>query len=947
MLAPIDKKLFRDIRRLAVQLFAVSLVVACAVSVMILANSAHHSLVYTSEKYYEQHRFADVFVSLRKAPMHVANRIASLESVDAVEPRILEAALIDVQGMQEPATGVAISIPDTGEPDLNQLYLRKGRMPKRYGQAEVLLLESFAHAHHLEPGDFITAIINGRRRDLLIAGIVLSPEFVFTIGPGDMVPDARRFGVFYARESLMANWFDSNGAFNDLLVRHSRSSDIQGVIIDIDDILRPYGGSGAILRKDQLSNAFLQSELTQLQAMSSVIPPVFLIVSIFLVHMILSRLVELEREQIGLLKALGYSNITTSMIYVKLVLVVCAVGCVVGTVFGTWAGKELTVLFSRFYTFPDLIYTYNPRVYLLSYVAAFVAGTVGAITAARKTMKLTPQVAMSPPAPGRYDSRFSRLATTIINSSPRLAMTVRHLLHSPWRALTTIFGTSVSVALLVVALFVEDSVDHMIDTLFFKNFRFDAALIFDSAIENSTVKAVERWPGVLRAEPYRETRATFINGHRELKSSIVGISENAEFRRVLDRDDQPYTIHEGSLLMNSHVARKLNLNQGDAVTIELTEIDDRQVTLPISGFVNEYIGTSAYVSIGTLNSLLNETSKVSGVYLALDEQFETDIYQTIKNTPHIPAIALSNVSLREFRHTMDQNILITAAIYTALAVVITFGVVYNTARIQLSERSRELASLRIFGFSRPEVFQLFIGEIVVFLVLAQPVGWLLGLLFSYWVTAGFSSDLFRIPLVIDRSTYAIASLISIAAAVFSLISVQQRVGNLDLVRHRRWAGAAPRSRAPPWPRSRRPPRTTARRDGKDHHGQGQAGLPIGKEAHSEPHIAGIREDHGRLVSRDRQLSGPQKAPEQAPHQDVGRKSGNRDLGKRLRLDLGLCQNRKHQTWHGEVDAHARDKRHVIGHARARPDIADRCQKKDRRGDFNNLQQHSRLFGQLV
>ncbi len=801
----LDRKLFRDLRRLWAQALAIALVMACGVATLILSVGAYRSLEETRATFYDRYRFGTVFASATRAPRHLKDRIDNISDVISTELRIVRPVLIDVEGMQEPASGFAVSLPDFREPAVNKLYLRSGRLPEPGRDQEVAVVETFADAHGFRPGDSFQAIMNGRKRDLTIVGVVLSPEFIYAIGPGDMVPDPRRFGVFFLSQKTLEGLFDMEGAFNDVSLTTLRGAETRAIVDELDRILKPYGGTGAHDRDDQFSHAFLDAELDQLQAMSSIIPPIFLAVAAFLVNMILSRLIALEREQVGLLKALGYGNLAVGGHYAKLVVVIALVGLVIGAATGWWLGRGLTRLYATFFSFPFLIFRQSFDLYLLAGSITIAAALAGALRAIWTVVTLPPAVAMQPPAPTSYRSVLVGQLQRLGLFSQLTIMAIRHLVRWPVRSFLTALGTSMSVALLITSLFAYDSIDFMIDAIFFRADRQDATLTFSDDRAPAAMFAVSALPGVMRAEPFRQTAVKLRNGHRELRMSILGVPEDANLSRILDLDLNPMTAPAGGLVLSERVAEKLDLRPGEFVEVELLERDNRVVEVMIggvgqgttgrpdaaaqinpgailvSGLAQSYVGLTAYMRDDALDRLMRDGQRVSGARILVDGDALPALYDAVKTTPAIASIALQGVSRDRFRETIEQNITTSTAVYVALAVIITFGVVYNSARIQLSERARELASLRVFGFTRPEVSSVLMIELGIIVAFAQPLGWLIGYLLALAVVQGFANDMFRIPLVIDLATYAVASLVVLGAALASALIVRRRVDRLDLI----------------------------------------------------------------------------------------------------------------------------------------------------------------------
>lgn len=777
----LDRKLLRDLARMWAQVLAIALVMACGVATIVIAIGAYRSLEETRAAFYERYRFGSVFASATRAPLHLRDRIARLPGVSGVELRVVRPVLLDMPGMVEPATGFAVSIPDRGEPSVNRLYLRTGRLPESGRPGEVAVTEPFALAHRMEPGSTFTALMNGRRQLLTVTGIVLSPEYIYSIGPGDMMPDPRRFGVFFMSRAVLAGLFDMNGAFNDVALRTQRGANLRIIVDDLDRILQPYGGSGAHDRTDQTSHAFLDNELIQLRAMAAVIPPVFLFVAAFLVNMILSRLITLEREQIGLLKAIGFGPLAIAWHYAKLTLLIVAVGLAIGALSGNWMGRSLTRLYAEFFSFPFLIFRQSLDLYVLAGGVTVVAALAGAARAIWSVVALPAAIAMQPPAPTRYRTFFSGGAAYLRFLSQLTIMAMRHLVRWPVRTLLTTLGTSMSVALLVTALFSFDSIDFMIDTTFFQIERQNATITFVQDRSPRAMAAVERLPGVMRAEAFRSTGVILRNGHRERRLAISAVPVGADLGRILDVDLRPVDPPPVGLLVSERVATLLSLRAGDMVEAELLQKDHRIVRVPVTAIVQSFVGLAVTMRSDALDRLLGEGPRVSGARVSVDPSQLPDLYRAVKETPAVASIALQDASRQRFRETIEQNITIMTTVYTALAVIITFGVIYNSARIQLSERARELASLRVFGFTRGEVSGVLITELGVMVLLAQPLGWLLGYLFSWSVVKGFESDLFRVPFVINTATFAFSSLVVVGVAAISALIVRRRIDHLDLV----------------------------------------------------------------------------------------------------------------------------------------------------------------------
>jgi len=782
MISLLDKKLFRDFVRLWGQALAIALVMASGVTTLILAVGTYRSLDETRAAYYERYGFADLFATAKRAPEHLIDRIVGIPGVAAADPRISKFALLDIEGMVNPATGMVRSLPDHGELILNRLYLRSGRMPEPGRVDEVTVNESFANAHGFRAGSTFEAILNGRKRTLRIVGIALSPEFIYALGPGDFIPDDSRFGVLWMSQKALESIFDLEGAFNSVTVKLQRGASEAEAIRQLDDLLEPYGGTGAIARKDQQSHAFLDGELQGLDGMSRVIPPIFLLVSAFMINMTLSRLIALEREQIGLLKALGYRRWRIAAHYLKMSLIITAVGIAIGFVAGTWLGHGMTLMYAEFYHFPFLIFYRGWDIYLVSAGVAALAATAGAAKAVYSVVTLPPAVAMSPPAPTGYAHiGIERLAVFKIYTQLTM-MALRHMIRWPVRTGFTILGVALSVSLLVTSFFMIDSVEFMIDATFFRSDRQDATVTFTDERPFRVLQDVERLPGVLRAEPIRNTPVRLRHGHLHRKLAIQGKPPGSDLSRVLDLDLEPVALADSGLILGEKVANLLKVRVGDTVEVEVLEGKRVKRSVPVSQIIQSYLGLSVFMDLAALNEMLDESPSVSSVHIAYDTAMLEELFTAIKGLPAVSAIASQRAALAKFRETLAQNIYIMTAVYITLSVIIAFGVVYNSARIQLSERAREFASLRVLGFTKAEVSRVMLTELVILILIAIPLGCIIGYGFAKLVIVSFESDLYRIPFVISSNTYAFSSLVVMAAAIVSALIVRRGIDRLDLIK---------------------------------------------------------------------------------------------------------------------------------------------------------------------
>lgn len=777
----LQRKLVRDLWHSRGQVLAIALVMAAGVATVVLAAGTQHSLEETRTAFYERYRFADVFAPCRRAPTWLSRRVAEIPGVAHVQTRISEEVLLDVDGLDEPARGRILSVPDGEVPALNDIAIVAGRSLRSGRADEIIASEAFAEANGFRPGDSLLANVNGKRQRLRIVGVALSPEFVYAIGPGQIVPDDRRFGILWMNRSALEAAYDLKGAFNELSIALSRDGSEREVITRIDELLDPYGGLGAFGRREHISDTFLRGEFDQLSALSRVIPPIFLAVAAFLLNIVVQRLVATQREQIGLLKAFGYSNLAVGWHFMQFVLVVAAIGIMLGWGLGAWMGRALTNMYAQYYRFPFLHYLEDPGLFAGAALFSTAAAMGGALVAVAGAVRIAPAVAMSPPPPTKYRAGAIERLRLFASLQPPSRMIVRHLARWPVRSLLTTLGVALSVALLVSSFFFLDAIDEMLDAFFFRSQRHDVAIHFADARSDSIAHELDRLPGVFSTEAYRSVAVRFRHGARTKLASITGIERDAHLIRLVNAAGERVQIPREGLVLSQSLADRLHLERGDHVQVEVLEESRPTREIRVERVVDEYIGMAAYMDRTAVSRLMAERPSASGAYLTVDDTHSRELYRLLKQTPLVQAVSVRRATLTTFRAMVGQTMGRMVAVYVLFASVIAIGVVYNNARISLAERGREIGSLRVLGFHRREVAYLLLGELAILTIVALPVGCLLGYALAAVMVGMFDTDLFRIPLIVQPASYGYAALIVMVAATGAGWIVARRIASMDLI----------------------------------------------------------------------------------------------------------------------------------------------------------------------
>lgn len=776
----LDRKLLRDLAQLRGQVLTIALVVASAVAAFVGTLSTYVSLEQARQSFYDGARFAHVFSSLKRAPNEFAARLRDIDGVSDVQTTVTFDTSLLLPEVAEPLFARMIGLPAGGERRLNRVYLRRGRALDPAQPREAILSEAFAASRGLGPGSSVVVLLNGRRETLRIVGVGSAPDYVYAT-PGGAFPDDRNFCVLWVDRQYLATAYDMEGAFNDVAVRLAPGASEYAVIDALDRALDRYGGADAYGRDTQISNRILDQEINQWKVIAAILPTIFLAVAAFLLNVVLSRQIAVQREQIAALKALGYGSRSIAVHYLKQALVIVTLGAVLGIALGYWMCRALTALYAQFFRFPEHSARLEAWVLLLALSVTFGAAVAAALGAVRRAVRLKPAEAMRPPSPARYRPLLIERSGLHLHLSPALSMTLRHIERRPLRALATLCGIAAAMSIIVMGLFWRDALDYVIRVQFDLAQRADVEIVLAEPAAARVRHEIAALPGVARAEIGRSVAARLVAGHRFYRAAIQGMPRGGELRRLLDSQLHVVQLPSEGLLLTERLARRLGVGIGQNVSVELLEGNRATRDVPVAGIVQDLIGLSAYMDLDALNRLLREGSSANQVSVSVDAAGEAGFLAALKELPSVATAASKRSVLDNFRTTTARNVLVFTGILTAFALIIAVGVVYNSARIALAERAWELASLRVLGFTRAEVSALLMRELALETLAALPFGCLLGYVLAWIVVQFTHSDLIEIPVIVAPRTYAVAALAIVAAGIASALIVRRRIDRLDLV----------------------------------------------------------------------------------------------------------------------------------------------------------------------
>jgi putative ABC transport system permease protein len=781
MVTALRRKLWRELFHLKGQVFTIAMVVACGIACFITLRSSWRALSVSRENYYSRYAFADVFSHLKRAPRSIRYKIAELHGVSKTYVRQTEMAKLTLPHVSEPIAVQVVSLPMPGDVPLNRVYLRHGRLPDPKRDNEVLILESFAKAHHLQVEDSLTTIMNGRMKKLKIVGFALSPEFVLGTAPGEMFLDDRRFAVLWMDGRALAPLYQMQEAFNDVLIKLDYNQTSPRVIEQLDNLLKPYGGQGSYGRNKQMSDRALSTELEQLSNMATVVPILFLGVAGYLLNIVLARLIQLQRLEIATLKAIGYRNIQVAIHFFELVGIIVGFGALIGVGLGSWLGQAMTELYGRYFRFPLLSFKLDLDLVVFSFGMSFLAAFTGAWRSLHWVFSLPPAEAMRPPAPTTYRKAWWEhpWLTRWLGSLSR--MVIRDTFRSPLRLVLSASGIALALAMLVVGRFSYDAMEHFMEVQFHQAQREDLLVTFARPVSQQALHEIEHLSGVMRVEGMRSVPIRIRAKQFQRDVMLTGHPVPSTLRRVLDRQSKEVVLPERGIVIDLKLAELLNVRVGDSMQVQIMEGQRQTLSVPVSALAEQMIGLEAHVQLKELHRLLGESRVVNSAVLKIDPAAHADIYQNLRAMPWVLGVTSKAEIIKQFQKQSAESMTSMTLILTIFAASIAVGIVYNQARVSLSSRSREFATLRVLGFQERQVSILLISELAIQVGLAIGPGLWFGTWLAKLMASTADPELYRLPIIISAKTLVFSVAIIVIATGLSALVVQRRIRKISLI----------------------------------------------------------------------------------------------------------------------------------------------------------------------
>lgn len=775
----LHKKVLRDIKENKGVYIACMVVIAIGLMVFTSMSIILDNLQRAQQNFYQTTHFADGFIQLTGYPENKVKALGNSPGIADIEGRIVkDVKLLAEKSLDKSSTNHTLRLVSLNSPDastLNQLHIASGRFPNDKA-SEILVDPKYFAANHLSLGDSLTLILEGKRATFTIVGTAQSPEFIYAMRTAqDLYPDPQTFGIAYIPLSTVKGLVKEANQVNDIVFTLKPGADFDTVKEMLQTELKPYGVQSIIPRKDQTSHAILTNELKSLQGTTRTLPVVFLGVATIILYTMLIRLIEQQRGIIGTLKAFGFTNREIIFHYLSYPLFIGSLGGLLGGLSGIALSYPMTSLYEEYFALPGLKGTFSFKYLFLGIVLSLSFSLLSGIKGSLNILHLQPAEAMRPAAPASARKTWLEKMTRFwIMLSSQVQMGLRNIFRAPARSLITVLGMAVIYSLMSVSWSMQSMTDKLTTFQYDNVQKYDVKLSLTRPLPaQATVYTLAREPGVSKIEPVLEIPATLKNQWLKKEIVIMGLTPDSTLYNILDRNGQKIPVPDSGILLSDRLASLLQVNVGDSITVESPlqkeRVGAKEQTMIIKGIIPQYVGLNAFMDINALQTFLQQGEISTSMLISMSPQkvsaFKTK-YRDASQVGSIEAIQESKDKILQ----MMKSYAFTTYFLSILAGIAGFALIYNSSIISLSERQRELASLRVLGLTPKEVLHVITSEQWTLTL----CGVLLGIPLSFGLIAGMaqalSTDLYSIPAELPP----IALLSAAAGTAFSVWIAQTR-----------------------------------------------------------------------------------------------------------------------------------------------------------------------------
>ena len=781
---PMTKKLLREIWARKGSMIALALIMSVGVGCFVGMLAVWRDMEASCRRYYQTCNLADFTVDMKRAPRWTVDEVATLPNVRTVQGRVSIEARVDLPDQAEPIAGRAISLPEHREDVLNDILLRSGTYFSGTNEREVILNHAFAHANGLVPGSRVKVLLLDKQHDVLVVGTAMSPEFVYVMPPGGgLAPDPARYGIMYFTEDFLRKSCNLEGAYNQLLglAFDNSKTALRNTLSLITRNLDAYGVLNTTPRHQQPSVQFLRDELKGLKVTATTMPVVFLAVGALVLNVLLGRMVAQERTVIGTLRALGYTRGQIRNHYLAFGVTLGAAGGLLGVLLGLYIESWMLKAYRQVFALPDIRAHLYWDIMIVGFAISTVFAILGTLKGVQRAADLEPAEAMRPAPPEIGGAiLIERVQWLWRRTTFRWKMILRTVFRNPFRSLVSVFSSLIAAALVISAFALNDALHYLMNYQFAKIAHEDVTVSLREPRGATAIEDVRNLP----AESYVEGQLAIVcdmtHGPFTKRTGVTALPFHNRLCTPLDSEGDPIVMPPEGLVLTTKLAEILHARVGDVIRLRPL-VGRRETTrAPIVAVVNTFLGMGAYAEIGYLSRLIGEVRSVNRVLgRTFDRGAPYDLLSALKKRPQVVGLSQRRNALTQLNETFGRSMGAMIGAMVFFAGLVAFGSVLNASLVSLSERQREVGTLRVLGYTTEQVLGIFAGESYLLGGVGIALGLAAGCGLAKLMSYAYNTEMYRFPTVIYPSRLVLSAALMIVFVGLAQLVIYRMIKKLE------------------------------------------------------------------------------------------------------------------------------------------------------------------------
>jgi putative ABC transport system permease protein len=762
---------------------AVAMVIFLGVALFGASFLGYRNLKTSYDYTYETLRFADFTVTVAEAPPESVGEAASIPGVVAVTGRLKTDMALALAGEEgKTVLGRVVSLPSDGRPAVNDVKVEEGSYFSAGHAEEVLVEISFAKYHGLEPGDTLSLMAGDTPIEFTVAGIVSSPEYIWPAkSQQEIMTTPDTFGVIFVPDAAIAA-LTGKDAINDFCFLVDQGTARDAVMDRALATLSAYSVTEVITEEEQPSNAALAQDVQAFAEVSETFPFLFLFVGALATYILLTRIVQNQRTQIGLMRALGYSRRQVMVHYLSFGLVVGIAGSLAGAIAGYFLSEVVTSVYVSFLGLPYTSTTMGgvERVAIgMGVLIGILPGLVAGFLPARAAVKIRPADAMRlpPPTAGRR-LLLEKIVPPLARASFLWKIPLRNIFRNRRRSLYTVIGVALGASLILISAGFIDTIDDVMDLQFKRIQRYDVMITFADPQSEAVADTVAAWQHVEKVEPALQIPVSLSYEDKTYSTLIIGLPADAELYGLYSPGGDRTTVRSGGILLSESIRRILGAEAGDIIGIGTPA---GTLSAPVAGFVKQGVGSPGYVSLNDVQALTGDQPVINGLMLAAEPGNLDAIRDSAYALPGVAAVELTAETRGRIEDLVDMS-RVMMWVMLGFGAALSFAIVFTTVTVGILERRREIATMRTLGESRGRIGLMITMENLLLGVAGMVPGIPLGYLLAVLMMQRVQTDMMAFDLVIFPRTYALTVFVVMLIMLVSQLPSIRQMNRLSLAK---------------------------------------------------------------------------------------------------------------------------------------------------------------------